>query len=404
MSNETQKEEEVTELKSTSLRRYLIGLSPQYWAYVPMLICDLLHLQLLDGVLCLPIATCCTTSSRSSSPTSSCSTTTSIPIPVSKCEIQGVIMNIQRQSKGVLLYLIDDGTGLMDCLDYDTNSDTDYYSLPSLVATHLSEARYYTVGDAVSIRGKIRIVGFSNTNNTNNNITIEVHVSSMTKLTPSSPHGLHWLTSIRVTTTNRPKSGEELAQSFLGPDMCNPLLLHDTNEHYFGKACKCDNLPQKDTLLYCHCHAKPEALDPTFTFRDALLAILIEMEQQQQQTTQTLYFFYKDIVTNATLVTIATQTLFTSMPHTKVHPHRLFVTTFRALREDGIVFLLDEDTDEYMLLSKNRVLLPYLLDTSKTNKQRPNYLRHVPNSRLKHLSHVMNSDTITTSTNTSAIN
>jgi len=392
MSKET-REEEVSASKSTSLRRYLIGLSPQYWAYVPMLICDLLHLQLVDGVLCLPIVTC----SNSSQP-SSCSTTTttSIHIPVSKCEIQGVITNIQRQSKGVLLYLIDDGTGFIDCLDYDTNSETDYYSIPSLVAVHPSEARYYAVGDAVSIRGKIRVVGFSNTNNNSNNIDMEVHVSCMTKLTPSNyPHGLHWLTSIRVTTTtttSRPKSGDELFQS-LGPDICNPVLLHDTNEHYFGKACTCDNLPQKDSLLYCHCHAKPEALDPMFTFRDALLAILIEMEQQQctATTVQTLYFFYKDIVANATLVNIAAQTLFTSTPTTKVHQHRLFVNTFRALREDGIVFLLDEDTDEYMLLSKNRVLLPYLQDNSK-NKQRPNYLRHVPNSRLKHLSQAMKSD------------
>ena len=37
---------------------------------------------------------------------------------------------------------------------------------------------------------------------------------------------------------------------------------------------------------------------------------------------------------------------------------RLYMNTFRHLRKDGVVYLLDDGTDVYLLLSKDRVLLP----------------------------------------------
>ncbi len=45
-------------------------------------------------------------------------------LPVPKYEIQGVLTNIQWLANGVVLYVIDDGTGLLDCLHFEYDQNT----------------------------------------------------------------------------------------------------------------------------------------------------------------------------------------------------------------------------------------------------------------------------------------
>ena len=48
---------------------------------------------------------------------------------------------------------------------------------------------------------------------------------------------------------------------------------------------------------------------------------------------------------------------------------QLAIGTFRALRRDGIVHLLDERSDTYLLISRDRVLVPYLRSVMKESQQ-----------------------------------
>ena len=88
---------------------------------------------------------------------------TNIPIvdhvvPVSRCDVQGVIVNVERRA-GSTLYLLDDGTGLLDCIRWE-NYDDDVYTLPPLVGASETNCAgpEYGVGDQVRIWGRIRLV------------------------------------------------------------------------------------------------------------------------------------------------------------------------------------------------------------------------------------------------------
>lgn len=109
----------------------------------------------------------------------------------------------------------------------------------------------------------------------------------------------------------------------------------------------------------CHCQATVEPLDSHFEFRDSLLTLLIQMEQRDESTTP-LRFQYKAIAQQF-----------------KANP-RLVRNTFRSLRQDGILYLLDATSDTYLLISR-RVLAPFV------GRERPEYLAKVPQVRLDYL-------------------
>merc|ERR1740124_732260 len=203
---------------------------------------------------------------------------------------------------------------------------------------------------------------------------------------------------------------------------------------YFRRDCTCNTTKSTDTyrnaLLYCHCLATEEPLDPGFRFRDAVLDLLLEMERRVVQsvaqgketgsratrkrrkagvddggpnvaTASTaryaptsnkgeasstarsatahshgrrpanadptassatpdppfgLQFSYRSIVDAPTLLTIAHHTTYPT------NVRRLYTNTFQGLRNDGVLHLLDVDSDQYVLLSLHRVLLPEMRD------------------------------------------
>ena len=158
----------------------------------------------------------------------------------------------------------------------------------------------------------------------------------------------------------------------------------------FGPDCTC-RLPHKDELLYCHCLASFEALDPHQVFRDALLKHLIDM-MGENPTSSPFRFHYGSLISIDHLNDIATKTV-PETPNTAVNVHRIFANTFKALRNDGIVYLDDQDNDIYLLISKSTALIPYLsplinkessaLERSMRRSNPPPFIKKVPASRLR---------------------
>jgi len=129
---------------NSGLEHHLIGLSPQYWSYTPLFIADIETLHLINGVAnCLVIPPSITTTN----PTTSTSTATAPTsetkkcqkikqnqktnpkpkriLPLSKCELIGIVTYVHEKSNRSTHYIVDDGTGSIDCVSWNTN-DADY--------------------------------------------------------------------------------------------------------------------------------------------------------------------------------------------------------------------------------------------------------------------------------------
>jgi hypothetical protein len=159
----------------------------------------------------------------------------------------------------------------------------------------------------------------------------------------------------------------------------------------FGTSCRCE-LPYKHALLYCHCQATAEALDPFLIFRDAVLNKLVTMEQEQQSAVLPLHFPYQAILGDSELQKVAKK--IGESNHTPMQ--RLFLKTFAALRKDGVLHLGDQSADIYVLISRSRVIEPHLqkkmlkakksnLDYKLIQLERQSILKAVPNSRIQHV-------------------
>ena len=118
----------------TGAEHFLIGLTPHYWAHIPMLIGDVHQLGLVNGVSCIVITQDVmhhdddddNQHGYHDDDHDHAAAAAVVPqhlqfIPVSKCTLVGVVVNVDHKSNGSILYLIDDGTGLMDCLQWNEN-------------------------------------------------------------------------------------------------------------------------------------------------------------------------------------------------------------------------------------------------------------------------------------------
>jgi hypothetical protein len=110
-----------------------------------------------------------------------------------------------------------------------------------------------------------------------------------------------------------------------------------------------------------------------------------------------LVFEYKRVVENEALQQVAATTA--SDKDNKglsVSRKQLFMKTFSALRDDGIVYLMDHDKDTYLLISRARVLEPYcriMHDKSGENfearsmlvAEPPPYISCLPHARIQYV-------------------
>jgi hypothetical protein len=397
---------------SCSVDHLTVGLSPAYWAHVPLLIYELHNLRLVQGVSCL---------------------VQQIDgqeklIPISRCKLTGTIVSVERTSAAVV-YVIDDGTGLVDCLFW---IEGDAYMLPSLLFEgNTTGEGVLQVGEIVRVLGRIECVavrangiGVASTSAWVGSDAIrELHASIVEPLTSlsstrSMPQTLdaesqHWISCARVSPSTTTSSSNSLLNNaadvlaLLGPEIAAQVsnrinIVAASGDDYtgawrvFGMECRCESV-YKDALLYCHCQATPELLDPEFRYRDALLLTLLDMESGLAKSgspdiPEHLRFQYRTVAHHSRLHQIASEEVTNSKSGGTIgNTKRLVVNTFRALRQDGILYLIDEQSDTYLFVSRSKVLEPYvqtkLLTCPETavaaKSSKPPYLCKVPKARLQ---------------------
>ncbi len=409
----------------TPVSHSIIALSRAYHEYVPILISTLHSLVLLNGVDCI------LTEKRGQD--KSCANLTDHHsdqyhvLPISKCDILGIIVHCHYKANGSIIMIIDDGTGFCDCISWIDDNDLDIHD-------DIYRQRY-KVSDLVRISAVIKVLALNQKRVVNVcsvpyegwTCSRELQVYSIELIPDRNLEAVHWLCCMQF----RRRIGIEFPHELSGDDwwkmdsqqriMQTPVLngletfqllpkdersriltsrgTKDSFEHYgdderllmqyYGRDCRC-RLTYKDSLLYCHCLATFEPLDPEYTFRDALLDKLLEMEarngsdrnvlpaqpQNQMKVDGTrdgakggLEFNYATIYNDTRLQSIAKDVV-SKTTHRQLNQRRLFTIAFKHLRNDGILYLENADEDVYLLISKARVLFPAILSIEVENDQR----------------------------------
>ena len=476
----------------SSIDSFVVGLAPTFWAHVPLLIEHLkCHLHVVDGMQCFILNVKNHEALDGFSLFSSRLSSTAFPddqkiIPISKCHVVGTIVNAERKSNGCNMYILDDGSGLIDILHY---SDGDLYELPSLSRYQDDNvgSNIFEPGDMVRVLGRVqcKILKLSSDLSTfkvdgnkkkqfipANSITRVIHASVIAPLATAStnrsrarPSSIdheceHWMNCIKFLRTG---SVHDLSSAsdlpllnnamdvlpLLGSDLSSQiternsvswsLAVQDTSEdvmqawRLFGTQCQCTNAALKRDLLYCHCTATQQenpANDPNLVYRDALLTKLLEDEAafatalprpksvneiwndiinkvEDDQNCYHFHFQYSAIVADDKLNQVAMEEISKSSSNyhwTSIERgndgairsvQELIRGTVRALRKDGILYLINADTDTYLLVSRTGVLEPYVrtkLALQKLSAERRTqydetssrfqYIKSVPRSRL----------------------
>lgn len=489
----------------SSLDSFVAGLAPTFWAHIPLLIGHIkTHLHLIDGIQCFLMNVkrhhCHHEELDGYNIFSSQLLSSSFPdaqkiIPISKCHLVGTIVNAERKSHGSNMYILDDGTGLIDILHY---SDGDLYSLPSLTGNQVDNigSNHFEPGDMVRIFGRIQCRVATLPSESNNdgaldgnkirhfipasNVTREILASLIVPLSTASiyrsrarPNSIdheceHWKDCakfLRTGSLNDNSNTSELpllnnakdVLPLLGSDLVNQVIERNSviSSHsiddpcddmaqawrIFGTQCQCTNTALKRDLLYCHCTATRldnATIDPNLVYRDALLNNLLEAEAlfasslpppksvneiwndiinevENEQNCHHFHFQYRTITTDDRLNQIAYEEIKRSSMNDSTsrnngsggnvnesnpinfrNVQELIRGTVRALRKDGILYLIDAGTDTYLLISRTGVLEPYIrtkLALQKLSAERRTrydeaasrfpYIKSVPRSRLE---------------------
>mmetsp|Transcript_1987 Transcript_1987/g.4355 ORF Transcript_1987/g.4355 Transcript_1987/m.4355 type:complete len:464 (+) Transcript_1987:41-1432(+) len=423
----------------------LIGLSPQYWSYTRLSVGDLNSLPLINGVDCF-----ITPRHRDDSESDNNSHQWHI-FPLSRVLLRGIVTAIDRRPNGCTLIVIDDGTGAVDCRCWEESSNSAFH-LPALLPQHRTSMNRnglrYDIGDSVEIMGKIKTLtagdassAAGSTLSENNTTPLEVrfgcirevHATSVCVIDTSQSsvtanvwngEAVHWLKCINVEKEVRKenstmKNGKDVL-SLLG-DKVSSSILHDGDSTTIGKknvlVRQCCQTPQRfrQALFYCHCEATLEALDSTFSFRDAVLNHLLDCESQLQHIESCVHqaatedcmdlygaeansmpppflFTFQSICSDARLSSIARSLVSaTNLPNANFQ--RLLQKTFAAMTKDGLLSLYDPAEDLYLLVSCGRVLEPFLKRSKgmddggffRPNIPEPFFIRSVPRKRLNEL-------------------
>ena len=436
----------------------LIGLSPQYWSYTPVLICDLVGLPLINGldcfVKCNHVSCDCedvelnknNQVKEGDSDIGSCRI-----LPLSRVLLKGIATAIDRRPNGCTLIVLDDGTGSIDCRYWDnSHSGNNAHNLPPLLPKHdtINSCRQsrFAVGDSLEVTGKIKALttgvtndkcklldSFANPLEARFGCVREVHATSMCsigdgqtrKVNQRNGEVVHWLKCIEfshMVAAGVGAGGKDIVRN--SKDVL-PLLGDTTASSIFGCSGntmdkknilerKCCQTPSRfrSALFYCHCEATLEALDISFHFRNSLLHRLLDMEAQLQHSSDSSYpsatedcmdligvpesmpppllFTFEFVYKDEHLASIARNvTKSTSSP--EANAQRLVRKTFAAMADDGILSLFHEKDDLYLLVSRTRVIEPFL----RFNKERkvgcfgavtpspePFFIRSVPRMRI----------------------
>jgi len=393
--------------KFSSLSHSIVALSTAYQEYNPLFIKTLHSLVLLNGVDCII--------TKKQTHEGECERSQPIHgdgefhvLPISKCILVGIITYCHYKANGSVIMIIDDGTGFCDCIRWIDDEEFDRYQ----------------VGNLVKIQAAIKILSLANKRRVKVEDKVyegwtcvrELQIHSIHMVTDKNDEILHWLHCLQFRRRIGIPANEDLdvnrlndmdfqkqimsipvhngletfnllsekEQQFIlvSRGMEDSFLVMDGDERlfkrYYGRDCKCQ-MEYKDALLYCHCLATGEALDPEFLFRDALLNKLMAMESSMKGSLNgipvgkssnlpRLEFFYNSIFDDADLQALA-RNIVHRTKDSDINIRRLYTNTFKHLRNDGVLSLLDANKDIYLLMSKERVLKPAILQLEIDNDQ-----------------------------------
>jgi hypothetical protein len=357
----------------------VIGLSPHYWAYIPFLIVDINRLAIVHDVFCVIATNDYDSNQNHDNP---CVLRIN---PVSRCKLVGIVVGIDKKSSGLTTFVIDDGTGLIDCLMWPQSNHS---NLPTLMDDELLDylkEKTFLIGDCVRVYGTIRAAAISGSREDScrnhwksRECVHELNVSTIQQIDRNhsscrynvNPEYEHWIQCRKWKERYEQKSAKTIYNGFnalqlVGADLVNntvsPSDFPSADDHIgawrvFGTDCHC-NLPYREELLYCHCQATVEPLDPNFLLRDSILMKLIHLQNKTCSQFEPLNFAYSTLLLDSDLESIA----HTLGALSTCDVTRLMFRTFAALRRDGILYLFDNDTDRYILITRTRIYEPYIL-------------------------------------------
>ena len=379
------------------LSHSIIALSSAYQEYNPLCINTLHSLVLLNGVDCILTHTkhhqggCEGKHHRNEE---------FHVLPIMRCVVVGIITYCHYRANGSVVLIVDDGSGHCDCIGWVDDEEMDRYQVGNLVKIQAAiKILSLAIKRSVKVQGKV-YEGWT--------CVRELRIHSTHMVTEKNEEILHWLHCLQfrhrigiqpndvayadvdrlndadfqknimnIPVLNgvetfyllpekeqqRILASRGMEDSFFEMDDDNCLYMR-----YYGRDCKCE-MKYKDVLLYCHCLATREGLDPEFLFRDALLEKLTAMESSFQDKsgirdeankTCRLEFYYNSMYDDHELQTVAKDIVHCTKD-TVINLRRLYTNTFKHLRNDGVLCLLDVNKDIYLLMSKDNVLMPAML-------------------------------------------
>jgi len=183
-----------------------------------------------------------------------------------------------------------------------------------------------------------------------------------------------------------PLLGDAISTSILGDGTSSDCIILDKangNNNILHRKCCQTSHRFKSSFFYCHCEASLETLDPNLQFRDALLNRLLDMEAKLQCISDSLYptsaedcldllgidqtntlpppllFTFESIYRDEEIMSVATS-IVSSTSAPEANAQRLIRKTFAALTNDGILSLYDHEQDLYLLVTRSRIIEPFL--------------------------------------------
>ena len=422
----------------------VVGLSPQYWSYTPLLVGDLVALPLVNGVDCFVYPADVGSTEKSghcaasegqisrfqmekrNRPEPKKPKLNENPIgswnilPLSRVLLRGIATAIDRRPNGGTQIVLDDGTGAIDCLYWDNSDDsTSAYYLPPLLPEHETSNKRggfrFAVGDSLEVMGRIKVMTFGKENNDqcmlsdHSEVPLEVRFGCIREIHATSVCLIeegqtrmanqwngeisHWLKCImfsrkcRLTNDCTVRNGKDILP-LLGDNICMSIessscdLGGNDNNNILDRECCQTPRRFRSAFFCCHCEATWETLDPSFCFRDALLNRLLDVEAQLQRTSDSSFpsatedcidllgvpsdtklppflFTFESLFKDKALSSIANDIVAsTTLP--EVNAQRLIRKVFAAITKEGILSLFDPEEDIYVLVSRNRVIEPFL--------------------------------------------
>ena len=450
----------------------LIGLSPQYWSYTPLLIGDLIGLPLVNGVDCFVSLAAEATNELLSSDRDDARQYDEVQVrnycetelehqrvlqqdrsdtqswnvvPLSRVLIRGIATAIDQRPFGCTMIVIDDGTGSIDCQYWDDSQSGDnMFDVTLSDSSNKRRCSRFVVGDSLEVMGKIKVLTAGSANvdqKISKYSTIpldarfgcvrEIHATSVCLINEGhsrtanqwSGEIVHWLkcmdfsrkcelSMIRHGKEFLPLLGERMFTSIVrggtGDFSCLDRARGNENKNVLNRKCCQTQNRIRRAFFYCHCEATIEALDPSFRYRDALLNRLLDMEAhlkcasdscfpgatedcmdlfgaESDSLSPPLVFSFESIYKDEELSTIASDQVASTTTPT-ANAQRLVRRIFAAVANDGILSLFDSEKDLYVLVSRDRVIEPYLRISSAcedgSHVSPPFFTRCIPKKRL----------------------